>query len=164
MHQAVFSIGAMCRQIRVSRSGYYAWRDRLPSQRLESDQALLAQIQAIHATSRGVYGAPRIHATLRAQGVRTSRRRVARLMVQQGLRGICRCRRNGKPRRTGTVALAPDQDQVRRSFHAERPNQLGWRMRPTFLLRKAPSIWRRFKMSFPVASSVGPYLPGRTRS
>ena len=112
----------MCRLLRVSRSGYYAWRDRLQSQRSASDQALQAQIQLIHATSRGVYGAPRIHAVLRERGNRTSRRRVARLMVQQGLRGVCQRRRNGKPKRAETVALA--LDQVRRNFQAERPNQL----------------------------------------
>ena len=85
MHQAEFSIVAMCRLLRVSRGGYYAWRDRLPSQRSVADQALLVQIKAIHAASREVYGAPRIHATLRERGVRISRRRVARLMSQQVL-------------------------------------------------------------------------------
>ena len=74
VHQAEFTICAMCRLLTVSRIGYYAWRDRLPSQRSESDQALLAQIQSIHATSRGVYGAPRIHAVLLERGIRTSRR------------------------------------------------------------------------------------------
>ena len=122
MHQAVFTICAMCRLLRVSRSGYYAWRRRLPSQRAAADQALLAQIKAIHASSRGVYGAPRIHAALLARGIRTSRRRVARLMVQLGLRGVCRRRRNGKRKSTGTAVVAPDQ--VRRAFRAVRPNQL----------------------------------------
>ena len=69
-----------------------------------------------------MYGAPRIHATLLERGVRTSRRRVARLMVQQGIRGVCRRRRSGKRKSTGKVVLAPDQ--VRRAFRAERPNQL----------------------------------------
>ena len=122
MHQAEHTISALCRQLRVSRSSYYAWRERLPSPRSDADHALLAPIQAIHTASRGVYGTPRIPATLRAQGVRTSRRRVARLMLQQGIQGICRRRRKGKPKRAGTVVLAPDQ--VRRSFQAERPNQL----------------------------------------
>ena len=122
MHQAEFTISALCRQLRVSRSGYYAWRDRLPSQRSDVDQALMTQIKAIHTASRGVYGTPRIPATLREQGVRTSRRRVARLMLQLGLRGVCRRRRKGKPKRPGTMVVAPDQ--VRRSFRAERPNQL----------------------------------------
>ena len=88
MHQAEFSIMAMCRVLRVSRGGYYAWRDRLPSQWSAADQALLVQIKAIHAASREVYGAPRIHAMLQAQGVRTSRRRIARLLLQLGLRGV----------------------------------------------------------------------------
>jgi len=122
VHQAEFTISALCRQLRVSRSGYYAWRDRLPSPRSDADQALMTQIKAIHTASRGVYGTPRIHATLRAQGVRISRRRVARLMLQLGLRGVCRRRRKGKPKRTGTMVVAPDQ--VRRSFRAARPNQL----------------------------------------
>ncbi|MXZ56420.1 MAG: IS3 family transposase [Gammaproteobacteria bacterium] len=122
VHQAEFTISALCRQFRVSRSGHYAWRDRLPSPRSDADQALMTQIKAIHTASRGVYGTPRIHATLHAQGVRISRRRVARLMLQQGLRGICRRRRKGRPKRTRTRAVPPDQ--VRRSFHAERPNQL----------------------------------------
>ena len=99
----------MCRLLRVSRSGYYAWRHRLPSRRAEEDRALLAQIKAIHVASRGVYGAPRIHATLLERGVRTSRRRVARLMVQQGIRGVCRRRRSGKRKSTGKGVLAPDQ-------------------------------------------------------
>ena len=120
--QAEFSIVARCRLLRVSRGGYYAWRERLPCPRMAADQALMAQIKALHAASRGVYGAPRMPATLRAQGVRISRRRVARLMLQQGLRGLCRRRRKGQSKRTGTVMLAPDP--VRRSFPAERPHQL----------------------------------------
>ena len=161
MHQAEHTISALCRQLRVSRSSYYAWRERLPSPRSDADHALLAPIQAIHTASRGVYGTPRIPATLRAQGVRTSRRRVARLMLQQGIQGICRRRRKGKPKRAGKVVLAPDQ--VRRSFRAERPNQLwvGWRLRRTSPPRREPSIWQRFKMSFPAVSWVGQCPPGR---
>ena len=142
VHQAEFSIVARCRLLRVSRSSYYAWRERLPSQRSAADQALMTQIKAIYTASRGVYGTPRIPATLRAQGVRTSRRK-------------------GKPKRAGKVVLAPDQ--VRRSFRAERPNQLwvGWRLRRTSPPRREPSIWQRFKMSFPAVSWVGQCPPGR---
>ena len=87
----------MCRPLQISCDGYYAWRDRLPSQRSVADPALLVQIKAIHAASREVYGSPRIHATMRERGVQISRHRVARLMLQQGLREVCRCRRKGKP-------------------------------------------------------------------
>ena len=106
MPQAEFSIVAMCRLLRVSRGGYYAWRDRLPSQRSVADRALLVQIKTIHAASREVYGAPRIPATLRERGIRISRRRVARLMLQQGLRGVCRRRRKGKPKRPNQLWVA----------------------------------------------------------
>ena len=59
-------------------------------------------------------------------------------MVLQGLRGVCRRRRNGKPKRTGTVALAPDR--VGRSFHAERPNQL-WVADTTYIPTSAGTIY-----------------------
>ena len=136
--QAEFSIVARCRLRRVSRGGYSAWRDRLPCQRLAADRALLEPIKAIHTASRGVYGAPRIPATLRARGVRISRRRVARLMLQQNLRGVCRRRRKGKPKRTGTVVLAPDP--VRRSFHAARPNPR-WVADATYLPTAAGTLY-----------------------
>ena len=87
VHQAEFSIVARCRLLRVSRSSYYAWRERLPSQRSAADQALMTQIKAIYTASRGVYGTPRIPATLRAQGVRTSRRKGKPKRAGQGRSG-----------------------------------------------------------------------------
>ncbi|HEY4793152.1 MAG TPA: IS3 family transposase, partial [Mycobacterium sp.] len=62
---------------KVQLSGYYAWRKRQPSQRSETDAALLAEIQVAHANSRGTYGAPRIHAGLVAKGTYIGRKRVA---------------------------------------------------------------------------------------
>jgi len=80
----------------VSRSGYYAWKDRLrrlaaTNPRRVASDALCVAIQDCHARSRGTYGSPRIHADLVAHGIRCSRRRVARLMAGLRLRG---CRRN----------------------------------------------------------------------
>jgi putative transposase len=76
----------MCRLYGVTRAGYYAWRHRGPSTRHRPDQALLGPIQALFAQSRRTYGSPRIHQALRAGGTRISRRRVARLMREAGLR------------------------------------------------------------------------------
>jgi transposase InsO family protein len=76
----------MCRLYGVTRAGYYAWRRRGASARRRQDQSLLGLIQAIFAQSRGTYGSPRIHQALRAVGTRVSRRRVARLMREAGLR------------------------------------------------------------------------------
>jgi hypothetical protein len=60
-NQAVFPIATMCRLLGVSPSGYYAWTQRRPSQRAQTDAALVAEIRIAHAASRGIYGAPRIH-------------------------------------------------------------------------------------------------------
>jgi transposase InsO family protein len=82
----------------VSPSGYYRWRQKRPSARQREDTALADQIAAAHRGSRGNYGAPRIVEELRDQGTRTSKRRCARLMRDQGLRGRKKHRR--RPRTT----------------------------------------------------------------
>src|SRR5215211_7086381 len=73
-------LAALCRILRVSRSGYYGWKGRSPSERDRENAALTEKIREIHSRSRQVYGYPRIHAELKALGVRCSRKRVARLM------------------------------------------------------------------------------------
>lgn len=83
---AWFRVGRMCRVLNVSRSGYYAWLRRPESRRAREDRRLAAQIRAIHKQYREVYGSPRVHAELRAQKIRCSRKRVARLMRQHGIR------------------------------------------------------------------------------
>jgi len=60
-HRAQFAVGLMCRVLRVSRSGYYAWKSRRPSERRRSDQVLLRTIREIHAGSKTRYGSPQIH-------------------------------------------------------------------------------------------------------
>ena len=79
-HEDLHCIRMMCRVLNVTRSGFYAWRDRAPSQRAKQDQQLLEQMQKIHLENRKAYGSPRIHAQLRKTGTRISRKRVARLM------------------------------------------------------------------------------------
>ncbi|RKG95619.1 IS3 family transposase [Corallococcus sp. CA047B] len=83
--KASLSVAFLCRQLGVSRSGYYAWAKRPESQRKKSDRALTQQVAAIHQESRGTYGSPRVHAELRARGHHVAEKRVARLMRQQGL-------------------------------------------------------------------------------
>ena len=58
-------VSAMCRVLKVSKSGFYGWRDRVPSARARADALLLEQIVRIHTDSRETYGAPRIHFELR---------------------------------------------------------------------------------------------------
>jgi putative transposase len=78
----------MCRLLGISRSGFYAWRDRPMCSRGRVDLMLTGKIAAIHRRSRETYGAPNIHAELADDhGIRVGRKRVARLMRQSGLRG-----------------------------------------------------------------------------
>lgn len=112
----------LCRLLDVSRSGYYAWRERPASARAQCNLALTDRIRTIHERSRSTYGAPRIHAELRYEGVCWSRKRVARLLRLAGLQG---CHRRKGPRTTRrSPEMAPAPDFVRRDFAASAPDRL----------------------------------------
>ena len=81
------SVRLMCNWLTVSRSGFYAALRRAPSRRSLSRQKLELEIRAIHEKSRRRYGAPRVHAELRAHGETCGHNQVANLMREQGLRG-----------------------------------------------------------------------------
>lgn len=121
-NQATYPVHTMCRLLEVSASGYYAWLKRAPSKHSLDDAQLLEQIRQIHAASKGTYGSPRIRAALAAQGVRASRKHVARLMREAGLRGVSRHRWICTTRRDERARPAPDL--VQRQFHADQPNRL----------------------------------------
>jgi len=73
----------MCSLLSASRAGYYAWRERTPSEGAQKDAKLATQIRVIHKQSHETYGSPRIHAQLRHDGTRVSRKRVARVMRKE---------------------------------------------------------------------------------
>jgi putative transposase len=121
--KAHHAVSRLARVLGVSRSGYCAWRSRRPSARSLADAALRERIEAIHEDSRGIYGAPRIHAELaQAHGIRVGRKRVARLMREAGLAGVSRRRskRTTVPAREAPAA----PDLVRRNFSASAPDEL----------------------------------------
>ena len=121
--KAGHSVVRLCRLLGVSPSGYYGWRKRPPSARAHADAALTATIRAIHAGSRGTYGALRVHAELGdAHGVRFGRKRVARLMRADGLAGVCRRRAARTTRRDEAAAVS--DDLVKRAFTATAPDRL----------------------------------------
>jgi putative transposase len=121
--KANHSVKRMCQVLGVSRSGYYAWLGRGPSSWGEADEKLLETVKAIHEESRGIYGAPRIHAELRdLHQIRCSRKRVARLMREAGLVGVHRRKQHGTTRRDPQRLGSPEL--VERNFEAAAPNQL----------------------------------------
>lgn len=115
------AVALLCRVLRVSRSGFYAWMEREPSARRVDDDALAGEIARLHTESRGTYGAPRIHADLKEVGTRVSRRRVARLMRELGIEGVSRrrARRTTVPDQSRPVA----PDLIGRDFRATGPDQ-----------------------------------------
>ena len=114
---------AMCNMLKVSSSGYYAWRGRAPSARAVANDTLIEEIREIYVASDETYGRPRIRAELLAAGVVASRKRIARLMRQAKLRGVSR-RRGYCVTTERDVRQRPAPDLVNRTFVANDINQL----------------------------------------
>lgn len=120
-NQAEHSIATMSAALQVTESGFHAWRVRPPSRHAREDAELLERIREIHTMSRETYGAPRVHAELKAEGIHVGCKRVARLMRTAGLVGVSR--------RKFCVTTTPDgaapaPDLVDRDFAVDEPNQL----------------------------------------
>ena len=120
-----FGVEPILRVLEVPVSTFYGWvvRRRRPSPRDIEQVWLGEQIQRIHQESDGTYGSPKVHAQLRREGIRTSRKRVERLMREAGLQGaFMRKRRRSSTRRDPAATPAPDL--VNRQFTAPAPNRL----------------------------------------
>ena len=124
-------VSVCCRLLGVSRSGYYEWASRAPSDRALTDAWLIEKIKRIHSDHRKVYGSPRIHADLRlAHGIRVSRKRVERLMREAGISGLVRRKRGRTTISVPGVRVA--DDLVERQFSPATPNLL-WIADVTYL-------------------------------
>lgn len=157
-----YSVSMLCKVLKVSRSGYYAWRDRPPSKRATENAALTERIRAIHHRSRGTYGYPRVHAELRALGVRCSRKRVARLMRKDGLQGCMRGRRRKHTTRQDPLAV-PAPDLVERNFVAMAPNKL-WTADVTYLPTDEGFLYLAFILDVYSRKVVGWSMANHLRS
>jgi putative transposase len=116
-----FPVSAMCRVLGVTRSGYYAWSKRPKPAREKADAQLAATVASVHERSRKAYGSPRVHAELKARGVRVGRKRIARLMRENGLQGRRkrRFRRTTDSRHNGPIA----PNLLARDFRVSEPNR-----------------------------------------
>jgi putative transposase len=118
--KASFPVAFMCRQLGVSRSGFYAWRQRRESRRAAENRALLIRIRTVFDENRRSYGSPSIYRALRDSGHRVGRHRIAKLMRLDGIRA------RRKPRYVATTnskhshRCAPNL--LARRFTATAPN------------------------------------------
>ena len=115
----------MCSALGVTRQGYYAWRRRGPSAHDLRDAELARLISEVYESSRGIYGAPKVHMELRRRGFRTSRKRVARIMRDNGWSGTTRgrARRPKGPPKAAAPQAGAAPDLVGRDFTADGPDK-----------------------------------------
>jgi len=125
--KANHAIATMCAVLEVSRSGYYAWASRPPSERAVANAGLVAEIRRVHADSDGTYGSRRVHAQLRRDGHGVNIKRVERLMRVEGIQGAYvapKRRRGGEDGVLGVDGVRVWPDLVKRDFQPDGPNQL----------------------------------------
>ncbi len=119
--KATYPVTRLCRCLRVSPSGFYAAQHRPESRHAQTDRRLRVLVCASFDGSRRRYGSPRVHADLADQEVHVSRKRVARVMREEGL--------HARPRKRFKRTTMSDHDQpvaanlLNRDFTAAAPNQ-----------------------------------------
>jgi putative transposase len=160
--KASYPVSMLCRVLKASRSGYHARKDRPPSKRARENAALTERIREIHHRSRKTYGYPRVHAELRALGVRCNRKRVARLMRKDGLRGCMRGRRRKHTTRQDPLAV-PAPDLVGRNFVALAPDRL-WTADITYLPTDEGFLYLAFILDVYSRKVVGWSMASHLRS
>jgi putative transposase len=121
-HQQRWPVSVMCRVLKVTRSGFYAWRRRKPSARSQRHEALLRKIRQVHQENRELYGSPRVHRALLINGESVSRNTIAKLMRQAKIRAKAKSR--FIPRTTDSVHQKPVADnKLAREFQADAINR-----------------------------------------
>ena len=119
--KAELGVARLCRVLGISRAGFYAWRDRPRSARDTEDERLKVLVHEAHMVGRKYYGSPRVHRALKKQQVRISRKRVIRLMQEEGLVG--RHRRRFRCTTDSEHGLPVATNLLGREFTAAAPNQ-----------------------------------------
>jgi transposase InsO family protein len=117
-----FGVDAVCCAVGVSRGGYWSWKHRLPSARALGDALLLADVKRIYGEGRGTYGSPRVHEGLSQEGTSCGKKRVERLMHDNGIKA--KHKRKFKPAVTDSTHKMPvAKNLLNRQFEQSKPNQ-----------------------------------------
>ncbi len=112
----------MCRVLKASKAGYYAWRSRRPSATALRQDKLLQEIRVIHKESRGTYGAPRVHRELLSRGFQVSEPTVSRLMKAAGLASKMKKKFRVTTKSSEKLPVAPNL--LKRDFTVDVPNRV----------------------------------------
>ena len=121
IHEDAFPITLMCRLLLVGRSCYYEWRGHKPTRRAQDNAALTADVKAIFIDEKGRAGSPRITERLHAEGTPVSRKRVAKIMRENGLRAKAAKKFKATTNSNHSLPVAPNL--LEQNFEAEAPNQ-----------------------------------------
>lgn len=120
--RSTFPIPALCRVLRVSRSGYYAWSSRKPSRRKTEETRLVAEITAAHKRTRGTFGAERLQKDMARHGTVTSIHRVKRLRRQLGIHCVQKKRFKATTNSKHRLPVAPNL--LQQKFAVSRPSEV----------------------------------------
>lgn len=148
-----YSVRMMCCLLDVSASGYYAWLGRPESSRMHHNRELLKQIRSIHEASKGVYGSPRVHAELVAEGVCVGRHKVAHLMRSARLRGCPKRRYRTTTQSDPTHRVA--HNLLKQNFAADGPDQR-WASDITYISTRQGWLYLAVTMDLFSRRIVGP--------
>ena len=132
--KAHYPIAVLCDVLEVSRSGFYAFRNRVPSKTARANDHLAVEIAAIHTGRRKAYGSPRVHRALRKKGIRVSEHRVARVMRLKGIVALQKKRFRHTTDSKHDNPIAPNV--LQRDFEPKAPN-LAWAGDVTYIATDA---------------------------
>jgi len=121
-HSGVLPVKKMACTMNVSRSRYYSWLDAPPSEHARRDRELGEIIGQIYRDNREVYGSPRVHREMKEDGIHCSRKRIARIMREKGLKGRRKCKFKVTTDSRHDFPVAPNL--VGREFTVELPNRV----------------------------------------
>jgi putative transposase len=121
VEKADHSITILCRCLHVTRSGFYAWQHRPESTHARDDRRLKMLVRVSFEASQHRYGSPRVHEDLIEQHVHVSRKRVVRLMHEDGL--VARLRKRFKHTTMSDHDQPVAANLLDRRFEADAPNQ-----------------------------------------